>query len=254
MFARVSALKAPAPAFEPASVEERAAALGAEFERLPAEAIVARAIEEFRGRIALVSSFGAEAAALLHVVARIDRATPVIFLDTGKHFAQTISYREDLTRALGLADVRDIRPAAEETALADRKGDLWRRDNDACCALRKVRPLGGALAGFDAWFTGRKRVHGALRAFLPIVDAAPPHIKINPLARWTGEDVEAYAATHALPPHPLVEQGFASIGCWPCTAPVATGDDPRAGRWRGLAKTECGIHRAPVRRSSAETA
>ena len=254
MSARVSALRARAPEAEPLSVEESAASLGAEFETLPAEAIVARAIDEFRGRIALVSSFGAEAAALLHVVARIDRTTPVIFLDTGKHFAQTIAYREDLARALGLTDVRDIRPPAEETAAADPKGDLWRRDNDACCALRKVRPLGLALAGFDAWFTGRKRVHGALRAFLPIVEAAAPRIKINPLARWTGEDVEAYAKRHDLPAHPLVEQGFASIGCWPCTAPVAAGDDRRAGRWRGLSKTECGIHRGGVTPRIAETA
>jgi phosphoadenosine phosphosulfate reductase len=254
MSARVSALRARAPEAESLSIEERAAALGAEFETLPAEAIVARALDEFRGRIALVSSFGSEAAALLHVVARIDRTTPVIFLDTGKHFAQTISYREDLSRALGLTDVRDIRPLAEETAEADPKGDLWRRDNDACCALRKVRPLEGALAGFDAWFTGRKRVHGALRAFLPIVETAPPHIKINPLARWTGEDVEAYAAKYDLPAHPLVEQGFRSIGCWPCTAPVAAGDDPRAGRWRGLSKTECGIHRGAVTQRIAETA
>lgn len=254
MSARVSALRARAPEARPLSIGERAAALGAEFESLPAEAIVARAIEEFGGRIALVSSFGAEAAALLHVVAKIDRSTPVIFLDTGKHFAQTMSYREDLARALGLTDVRDIRPPADETGRADPKGDLWRRDNDACCALRKVRPLAGALAGFDAWFTGRKRVHGALRAFLPVVEASAPHIKINPLARWTGEDVEAYAAKHDLPPHPLVEQGFRSIGCWPCTAPVATGDDPRAGRWRGLQKTECGIHRAGFTPRPAETA
>ncbi len=250
----MSALRARAPELEPFSIEGRAAALGAEFETLPAEAIIARAIDEFRGRIALVSSFGAEAAALLHVVAKIDRTTPVVFLDTGKHFAQTISYREDLARALGLTDVRDIRPQAEETALADPKGDLWRRDNDACCALRKVRPLGRSLAGFDAWFTGRKRVHGVLRAFLPIVEAAAPHIKVNPLARWTGEDVEAYAARHDLPAHPLVEQGFRSIGCWPCTAPTAKGDDPRAGRWRGLSKTECGIHRGAVTPPIAETA
>lgn len=254
MSARVSVLRARALEVEPASVEDRAAMLAAEFEALPAEAIVARAIDEFRGRIALVSSFGAEAAALLHVVAKVDRTTPVIFLDTGKHFAQTISYREDLARALGLTDVRDIRPPSEETAQSDPKGDLWRRDNDACCTLRKVRPLGRSLAGFDAWFTGRKRMHGALRAFLPIVEAAPPHIKINPLARWTGADVEAHAAKHGLPAHPLVEQGFASIGCWPCTAPVAAGDDRRAGRWRGLSKTECGIHRGEVTARIAETA
>lgn len=254
MAARVLALKSFAPEPEPLSLEERAAMLDAEAQSLPAEAIVARAIEEFRGRIALVSSFGAEALALLHIVAKVDRATPVLFLETGKHFAQTIAYREDLARQLGLTGVRDIRPSPEEAALEDPKGDLWRRDNDACCALRKVRPLTSTLSGFDAWFTGRKRVHGALRAFLPIVEAAPPHIKINPLARWTGEDVEAYASAHALPPHPLVAQGFPSIGCWPCTAPIASGDDARSGRWRGLSKTECGIHRKTVSPRISETA
>lgn len=254
MNARVVALRPLAPPDDPPSIEARAAMLDAEAQALPAEAIVARATEEFRGRIALVSSFGAEAAALLHVVAKVDPSTPVIFLDTGKHFAQTISYREDLARQLGLADVRDIRPLTEEAVREDPKGDLWRRDNDACCALRKVRPLAGALSGFDAWFTGRKRVHGALRAFLPIVEAAAPHIKINPLARWSAEDVEAYALAHGLPPHPLVEQGFPSIGCWPCTAPTAKGDDPRAGRWRGLGKTECGIHRDVVTPRLQETA
>lgn len=228
--------------------------LDAEAQALPAEAVVARAIEEFRGRLALVSSFGAEAAALLHIVAKVDRTTPVIFLDTGKHFAQTLAYREDLARQLGLTDMRDIRPNPEEAAREDPKGDLWRRENDACCALRKVRPLAEALAGFDAWFTGRKRVHGGLRAFLPLVEAASPHIKINPLARWSGEDVDAYLAAHDLPQHPLVEQGFPSIGCWPCTAPTAKGDDARAGRWRGLSKTECGIHRETVSRGLRETA
>ncbi len=228
--------------------------LDAEAQALSAEAIIARAIDEFRGRIALVSSFGAEAAALLHIVAKVDRSTPVIFLDTGKHFAQTIAYREDLSRQLRLTDVRDIPPVTDEAMREDPKGDLWRRDNDACCALRKVRPLAGALSGFDAWFTGRKRMHGALRKYLPLVEAAPPHIKINPLARWSAEDVETYAAAHGLPPHPLVGNGFASIGCWPCTAPVAGGDDARAGRWRGLDKTECGIHAGRVSQPLRETA
>lgn len=254
MNARVAALRQPAPPFAPLTLGERAAALDAEAQALTAEAVVARAIEEFRGRIALVSSFGAEAAALLHIVARTDRTTPVVFLDTGKHFAQTVSYREDLARQLGLTDVRDIRPKADEAAHEDPKGDLWRRDNDACCALRKVRPLASALSEFDAWFTGRKRVHGGLRAYLPLVEAASPHIKINPLARWSGDDIDAYLAAHDLPPHPLVEQGFPSIGCWPCTAPTAKGDDARAGRWRGLAKTECGIHLGGVIPTLQETA
>ena len=201
------------------------------------------ALEEFRGRIALVSSFGAESAALLHLVASVDPSTPVLFIDTEKHFVQTGAYREDLTALLGLTNVRPISPDRDEAARHDPKGNLWRRDNDACCALRKIRPLARALDGYDAWITGRKRMHGSLRAFLPLVEAAAPHVKINPLARWSTDELEGYAKAHDLPPHPLVESGFSSIGCWPCTAPTAPGDDVRAGRWRGLAKTECGIHR-----------
>jgi phosphoadenosine phosphosulfate reductase len=236
-------LKLPRAQRAPLSLDERAAALDGVAQPLTSPEIVAAALEEFHGRIALVSSFGAESAALLHLVASVDPATPVLFIDTDKHFVQTNAYREELTHLLGLSNVRPIRPDADETARQDPKGDLWKRDNDACCALRKVRPLGRALEGYDAWITGRKRMHGSLRSFLPIVEAAAPHIKVNPLARWSADDLTAYMTKHELPPHPLVETGFSSIGCWPCTAPTAPGDDARAGRWRGLAKTECGIHR-----------
>ncbi|MCB2097463.1 MAG: phosphoadenylyl-sulfate reductase [Parvularculaceae bacterium] len=236
-------LKLPGAVYAPTSLEERAAILDAEAGSLTAPEIVERALGEFVGRIALVSSFGAESAALLHLVASVDPATPVLFIDTNKHFVQTHAYREELVHALKLTNVRSIFPDADETAEIDPKGDLWKRDNDACCALRKVRPLGKALAEFDAWFTGRKRMHGNLRAHLPIAEAAEPHIKINPLARWSPDDLKDYMTAQALPPHPLVETGFSSIGCWPCTAPTAPGDDARAGRWRGLSKTECGIHR-----------
>ena len=194
------------------------------------------------GRIALVSSFGAESAALLHLVASVDPATPVLFLETGKHFAQTLAYRKSLARDLGLSDVRDITPAQDELAAEDPDGQLWRRDTDACCALRKVRPLKGVLAGFDAWITGRKQFHGGARLALPVFEAANGQVKVNPLARWRREDLDAYVATHALPPHPLVEQGFRSIGCWPCTKPSASDENVRAGRWAGSEKTECGIH------------
>lgn len=205
--------------------------------------IVKSALEEFADAIALVSSFGSESAALLHLVASVDKSTPVIFIDTAKHFVQTHSYRDQLVAELGLKDVRIINPDPADTAALDPKGDLWKRDNDACCEIRKIRPLASALGEFDAWFTGRKRVHGNLRAHLPLVEAAPPHIKVNPLARWSAEDIADYSRRQGLAPHPLVESGFTSIGCWPCTAPTAPGDDPRAGRWRGLPKTECGIHR-----------
>ncbi|MEZ5915874.1 MAG: phosphoadenosine phosphosulfate reductase family protein, partial [Parvularculaceae bacterium] len=154
------------------SLEERAAAFDRKAQDLDPRRLIAAAIEEFRGRIALVSSFGAESAALLHLIASVDRSTPILFIDTGKHFVQTNAYREELTRHLGLGDVRPIFPGAQEVGRIDPKGDLWRRDNDACCELRKVRPLKSALEGFDAWFTGRKRMHGNARAHLPLVEAA----------------------------------------------------------------------------------
>lgn len=236
-------LKLPRVHDVPLSLAEKAASLDFDAQNMSSQEIIAMALEEFRGRIALVSSFGAESAALLHLVASVDPSTPVLFIDTEKHFVQTGAYREELTARLGLINVRPISPDRDEAARIDPKGDLWRRDNDACCALRKVRPLARALEGYDAWITGRKRMHGSLRAFLPLVEAAAPHVKINPLARWSAEELAGYTSAHDLPPHPLVESGFSSIGCWPCTAPTAPGDDVRAGRWRGLAKTECGIHR-----------
>lgn len=208
-----------------------------------AKEILRRAIlEEFPGRIALVSSFGAEAAALLHLVASVSPSTPVLFLNTGKHFAQTLSYRRKLANDLRLTDVRDLHPDAEDLTAKDTDGNLWRSDPDACCTIRKVLPLEKALAGFDAWITGRKQFHGGLRASLPVFEAAAPFIKVNPIVRWTQADIAAYAQDNDLPSHPLVDQGFPSIGCWPCTHPAGPNEDVRAGRWRGAAKTECGIH------------
>ncbi len=198
--------------------------------------------EEFPDRIALVSSFGAEAAVLLHLVAQIDKSLPVIFLDTGKHFAQTLSYRKKLANRLGLTDVRDIHPSSEGLKSRDPSGNLWKHDADACCTLRKVEPLAGALQGFDAWITGRKQFHGGGRLHLPAFEVSPTHIKVNPLARWSKAAIDDYFRTHDLPAHPLIAQGYPSIGCWPCTHPIAPGEDVRAGRWRGAAKTECGIH------------
>jgi phosphoadenosine phosphosulfate reductase len=207
-----------------------------------------RAIQhEFRGRVALVSSFGAESAPLLHLVAQIDPATPILFLDTGKHFAQTLDYRRELASRLGLLDVRDISPDAATLRIEDERGDLWRRDNDRCCALRKVAPLAQALLPFDAWITGRKRFHGGLRGALPAFEASEDRIKINPLVDWDADDLARYAQAHDLPPHPLVEAGFRSIGCWPCTEPSAASEPARAGRWRGASKDECGIHRIGAR-------
>ncbi|NWG54386.1 MAG: phosphoadenylyl-sulfate reductase [Hydrogenophilaceae bacterium] len=223
--------------------QARAAALSAELEGAAPHAILRVAIErEFGDRIAVVSSFGAESAALLHIAAQIDRATPVIFIDTDKHFAQTLQYRDELVDFLKLANVRVIAPDPEEVAAVDPKGDLWRSDPDACCTLRKVEPNERALEGFEAWVTGRKRHHGGVRARLPVVEHDGRHFKFNPLVSWTPREINAYAKAHALPPHPLVAQGFPSIGCWPCTSP-SEGTDARAGRWAGSGKTECGIHR-----------
>lgn len=226
--------------------ELRARRLSMQFSASRAREILAHAIKtEFPGRVALVSSFGAESAALLHLVAQIDAATPVIFLETGKHFAQTLSYRRKLARLFGLTNVRDATPDQQALAERDVEGELWKHDPDACCTLRKVAPLKEALGDFDAWITGRKQFHGAGRINLPAFEASGDHIKVNPLIRWTPDRIADYAREHSLPPHPLVEQGFPSIGCWPCTHP-ASDHDVRAGRWRGAAKTECGIHTQPI--------
>jgi phosphoadenosine phosphosulfate reductase len=226
--------------------QERAARLRELTERyveLDGEALLRPFIErEFPGRIALVSSFGAEAAVLLHAVAEIDRGLPVIFLDTGKLFGETLRYRDQLARRLKLTDLRIIKPDAEAVAEGDPGGVLWHGDPDGCCALRKVAPLRKALAGFDAWISGRKRFHGALRSFLPVIEASGEKIKINPLARWSRERIEAEFAARDLPRHPLEADGFLSIGCIPCTDRATAEADPRAGRWAGREKTECGIH------------
>ena len=194
------------------------------------------------GRTALVSSFGAEAAVLLRLVAEIDPATPVIFLDTGKHFPETLRYVETVTERLGLRDVRRVAPSAPDLADRDVDNELWRRDPDACCYLRKALPLERALAGFKAWITGRKRFHGGQRGALPLIEAANGRIKINPLAQWSAADIRAAFETFDLPTHPLTVRGYRSIGCATCTQPVARDDDIRAGRWAGSGKTECGIH------------
>jgi phosphoadenosine phosphosulfate reductase len=202
---------------------------------------------QYAGGIALVSSFGADAAVLLHMVARIAPATPVLFVETGMLFPETLAYQRALAGHLGLRDVRVIRPEAADLAARDPGGMLHRDDTTACCDLRKSAPLARALDGFDAWITGRKRAQAATRAAMPLfeVEDVPGsrrgRVKVNPLAGWTADRLRAYRKTHALPVHPLVSRGYPSIGCAPCTTPVAAGEDPRAGRWRGQAKTECGI-------------
>lgn len=224
-----------------------AARLDAELRHAHPRTVLEAAFETFGAKLALVSSFGAESAVLLDIAAKVDRSIPVLFLDTGMLFAQTLDYRRNLAARLGLRDVRDLRPLYNDLAVTDPEAKLWKADTDACCHVRKVLPLERALEGFGAWITGRKRFHGGDRISLPVVEHAGDRVKFNPLANWTRADLEAYMIEHELPPHPLVEQGFPSIGCWPCTHPVEQGEGVRAGRWKGSDKTECGIHlaRAP---------
>lgn len=198
--------------------------------------------KEFPGKIALVSSFGAEAALLLAMAAQIDPGLPVIFLDTQKLFPETLAYRDLLTAHLGLKDVRTIYPDYADTARRDPEGKLWSGDVNACCYIRKVKPLQKALKGFDAWITGRKRFQGGLRGDLAPVESADGKVKINPLARWSAVEIEKEFKARDLPEHPLKAAGYLSIGCAPCTALPANADDPRSGRWQGQEKTECGIH------------
>ena len=200
--------------------------------------------EQMLGDVALVSSFGAEAVVLLHLVARFDPTTPVLFLDTGKHFPETLAYRDAITAQLGLTDVRSLTPDAADIAARDETGLRWSYDPDGCCDIRKVKPLAKALAGFDAQISGRKAFQSSTRAALPRFEIEDGRLKFNPLADWDKARIEDYFAAHDLPRHPLEAQGYLSIGCAPCTSVVKPGEDPRAGRWRGWDKTECGIHTA----------
>jgi phosphoadenosine phosphosulfate reductase len=220
-----------------------ASRLETRFARLKAPSLLRLAIEDlYPGRIALVSSFGADAAALLHMVAQIDAATPVIFVDTGRHFPETLAYRDALCETLKLTNVIVATPKEDVLAAEDPEKFLFASDPDRCCEIRKVRPLAEAMDGFDAWITGRKGFQNATRASLPLFEAEGERIKINPLVGWSASDVLKYIEEAGLPRHPLVAKGFPSIGCLPCTSPVRPGEDERAGRWRGRGKVECGIH------------
>lgn len=217
--------------------------LNARFERVPALDVLKVVIQDlFPGSIAMVSSFGADSSVLLHMVAQIDRSTPVITVDTGKLFPDTIRYRDHLLERLGLTNIQVRKPDATALRETDPGGMLWMSDTDACCHVRKVLPLERALEGYQAWISGRKRFQSTTRSSLPVFELDKGRIKVNPLAGWTSPDILRYAREADLPPHPLVAKGFPSIGCMPCTSKVEPGEDPRAGRWRGQAKTECGIH------------
>jgi len=223
---------------------ETARALNASFAGKPAEAILEAAIKQlFPGQVAVLSSFGTEAAVVLHLVAQIDRDVPILFLETGKHFTETLMYRDILIDRFGFTDARELKPDPDDLAAKDPNGDLWKTNPDACCGIRKVMPLQRAMEPFAAQITGRKRFQASTRANIPLFEASGDgKIKVNPLAGWTPEMVRDAFRLFKLPPHPLFDEGYASIGCAPCTRRVELGEDASAGRWSGLEKTECGIH------------
>lgn len=235
----------------------RVEALNTRYEGSRPWEIIERVVrEEFPGDAALISSFGAESVVLLHMVASVDPTTPVVFLDTGYQFEETLAYRDRLIETLGLTQVISAEPDAEQLAAEDLDGLLHRRDANFCCHLRKTLPMLRAVRAYGALLTGRKRFQSTTRAALPLFEVQDSWIKVNPLALMSRQEIEAYAELHRLPRHPLVRQGYRSIGCRPCTVPVKPGDDDRAGRWPGLEKTECGIHFGasgqPVRRASPQ--
>ena len=210
----------------------------------PAEVVAAALHTVGREHLAVVSSFGTESAALLKVMADVDPAIPVIFLDTGWLFEETLAYRDTLIATLGLRDVRSIKPLEDTLSQQDPDRELWFSDPDACCRIRKVEPLARALAPFSAWINGRKRFQGGVRAAIAVVEDDGARLKFNPFANVSREQIQAIYATANLPPHPLAALGYLSVGCMPCTSRTSPDEDARAGRWRGRAKTECGIHTA----------
>lgn len=231
--------------FESASlnVAERAEMLNHIYRHQAVAPILRNALwDPMVGRVAMVSSFGAESVVLLHLIATVDKSTPVLFIDTEMLFPETLAYQKEVTEKLGLSDVRVIRANPEAVSKRDPYGRLHLGAPDQCCALRKTEPLEDALGDFDAWITGRKRFQAGTRAALETFETDGERLKINPLAHWRQEDVTAYLENNNLPRHPLVARGFPSIGCLPCTSAVKPGEDPRAGRWRNTDKIECGIH------------
>jgi phosphoadenosine phosphosulfate reductase len=212
----------------------------------PAQVIEAALGIVGREHLALVSSFGTESAALLKVMADVDPAIPVIFLDTGWLFEETLAYRDTLIATLGLRDVRSIKPDEETLRREDQNRELWFSDPDACCRIRKVEPLMRALAPFKGWINGRKRFQGGMRSAISVVEEDGIRLKFNPFANVSREEIQAIYTLAKLPPHPLAASDFLSVGCMPCTTRTSPDEDARAGRWRGRAKTECGIHTTNV--------
>jgi phosphoadenosine phosphosulfate reductase len=235
------------------TIASQAAALNWELAKAaPGEIVAAAQRAVGKHRVAVASSFGIESATLLKIIADVDPTIPVLFLNTGWLFPETLAYRDTLIARLGLTDVRSIAPSADAVAAKDPTRDLWSIDPDACCALRKVEPLAEVLEPFKAWINGRKRYHGGERAALPVVEADGERLKFNPLARSTAADIVKMFNAWQLPRHPLAGQGFTSVGCIPCTRRTNPGDSVRAGRWPDQEKTECGIHNRPATYATAE--
>jgi len=225
-----------------AELQELVRHAGAELELAPAEVIIEWAVATFGDRFAITSSMGD--AVLAHLASTVAPGVDVVFLDTGYHFAETIGTRDavEATLPVNLVNVTAEQTVAEQDATYGK--DLFNRDPDLCCALRKVKPLEQALAGYDAWATGLRRDETHNRVIAPVIgwDVKKRKVKVSPLARWTGEEVERYIQDNNVLVNPLQYDGYPSIGCWPCTRRVAPGEDPRSGRWAGTGKTECGIH------------
>jgi len=220
-------------------------ALNARFAGVDAvDMLKALVAEDILGRVAVVSSFGTESAVLLHMVAQADKAMPVIFVDTLRMFPETLDYRELLVQRLGFTNSQTVTPDPDVLAAKDDKGLRWSYDPDGCCAIRKVEPLARAKRGLDSWISGRKAFQSVTRQNLPRFEIEDGRLKINPLGDWDKAALDAYFEANDLPRHPLEAQGYLSIGCEPCTSKVMPGEDPRAGRWRGWDKVECGIHTA----------
>jgi phosphoadenosine phosphosulfate reductase len=215
---------------------------GAELELAPAEVIVEWAVATFGERFCITSSMAD--AVLAHLASRVAPGIDVVFLDTGYHFAETLGTRDavEATLPVTMLTITPVQSVAEQDAAHGK--DLFARDPDLCCALRKVRPLEQSLASYDAWATGLRRAETHNRVIAPVIgwDAKKRKVKVSPLARWSDEDVERYVAEHGVLVNPLQHDGYPSIGCYPCTRRVAPGEDARSGRWSGTGKTECGIH------------
>lgn len=211
-------------------------------------AVIAWAHQTFGPGLVMTSSFQTQSVPLLHVLSRVAPEVPVLFLDTGFHFPETLAFRHELAQTLGLT-VIDVRNELGHAGFLEEHGELHRTDPDACCYLNKVAPLEKALSRRSAWITGIRKDQTTQRADTPVVSLEHGRYKVCPLVNWTDRDVHEYMATHALPEHPLHAQGYRSIGCAPCTRATVRGEDARAGRWSGTDKTECGLHLKPTDRS-----